>query len=104
MITQKVIVKDAKTLKVIEGASIAMFNSIWAVNGNTSVQGEALFPVYQDTILYKVVVGKWGYLHASIDFDSKQLSADIVVLLRNWILIQILVTNVMLQKIELEWL
>ena len=82
LITQKVIVKDAKTLKVIEGASIAMFNSIWAVNGNTSVQGEALFPVYQDTILYKVVVGKWGYLHASIDFDSKQLSADIVVLLR----------------------
>lgn len=82
LITQKVIVKDAKTLKVIEGASIAMFNSIWAVNGNTSIQGEALFPVYQDTILYKVVAGKWGYLHASIDFDSKQPSADIVVLLR----------------------
>ncbi|MEO6189079.1 MAG: choice-of-anchor B family protein [Saprospiraceae bacterium] len=81
-ITAKIIVRDSLTNQIIKGASIRLFN----VNGDkaaiTGADGSASFYIFQDTIAYDLVVGKWGFLHKGIKFESDKQAPFIEVKLR----------------------
>lgn len=80
-ITAKVIVKDNITKQIIRDARIRMFN----VNGDkmatTGIDGSASFFVFKDSIPYDLVVGKWGFFHKGLKFESEKQSPTIEVFL-----------------------
>lgn len=80
-ISQKVIVKDAVSLDVIEAAQIVFINKNRTINAETSADGSATVAILQDNTNYELIAGKWGYLHNSLSFDSRNPSGDIIILL-----------------------
>jgi choice-of-anchor B domain-containing protein len=81
LISQKIVVKDAKTLNPIEGAQILLANVNRKVNQLTGANGEVVMSFYQDNILFDLYVGTWGYLHKKLSYDSENPPAEITVLL-----------------------
>lgn len=81
LITQKIVVKDAKTLNAIEGANILLTNPNRKVSQVTGPNGEVVMSFYQDNILFDLYVGTWGYLHKKLVYDSENPQSEITVLL-----------------------
>jgi choice-of-anchor B domain-containing protein len=79
-VTQRVVVKDKKTLQTIEGAHVVFQNTTRNVSGVTGADGSAAVLITQDLDLYDLIVGKWGYLHHAEIYNSLAPSSEIVVL------------------------
>lgn len=80
-ISQKVIVKEFGTLKEIENAQVVFINPNRSIEATTMMDGSATVSILQDIFDYQVVAGKWGFLHNSVIFDSRNPQGEIVVLL-----------------------
>lgn len=81
-INQKVIVKESGSLKEIEAAQVVFINPNRSLEVETMSDGSATVSILQDIYNYQVVAGKWGYLHSSISYDSRNPSGDIIILLK----------------------
>ena len=80
-VTQRIVVKDKKTLQTIEGAHVLVQNKNRSVESITEADGSTSLIVIQDINNYNLVVGKWGYLHKGEIYNSLAPSAEIVVLI-----------------------
>ncbi|MBK7232506.1 MAG: choice-of-anchor B family protein [Saprospiraceae bacterium] len=82
-IDQKIIVKDELTGQIIESAQIFLSNTNREANGQTDAFGEATISFFQDNLLFDLFVGKWGYFHTRLNYDSENLSGPITVFLKS---------------------
>jgi hypothetical protein len=76
----KVTVKDAKTLQNIPDTRVLFSNPNRDKNSITDQTGMVVVQVFQDTFPYDLFVGKWGYLHKKVIFDSQNPVSEIVIL------------------------
>ncbi|NOT37142.1 MAG: choice-of-anchor B family protein [Saprospiraceae bacterium] len=81
-ITAKVIVKDSITGLVMNNAHVRITNTNTDKSANTMADGVASLFIFQDSIPYEVVVGKWGYRHKKVIFQSDKQSGNIEILVR----------------------
>ncbi|MBK9272577.1 MAG: choice-of-anchor B family protein [Saprospiraceae bacterium] len=81
LINQKIIVKDLFTDQLIEDAQVLLINSNREAKGVTDSSGEVTLNVFQDNVLFDLFVGKWGYLHQYVQYDSENASGPITVYL-----------------------
>lgn len=80
-ITAKVTVKDSITKQVLGNAHVRISNSNGDKAANTIADGSASIFIFQDTVPYTVVAGKWGYRHKAVNFQSDKQSGNIEILL-----------------------
>lgn len=80
-IVQKIIVKEKGSLNLIADAKIVLFNANKTILAQTAADGVANIKIFQDSLNFQLVVGKWGYLHHAEVFSSLSPKAEIEVLL-----------------------
>ncbi|MDQ3141281.1 MAG: choice-of-anchor B family protein [Bacteroidota bacterium] len=80
-ITFRIIVKEKGTLKPIENAQISASTTNRRFSTSTNNLGESMLRVHTDSFVYDLVVGKWGFKHIGLKFDSQNPPANPITVL-----------------------
>lgn len=81
-ITAKVIVKDSVSKQVLQSAQVIIFNINGSKNATTGTDGSVSLFVFRDTLAYDIIVGKWGYFHKKVKFETEKQAPVIEILVR----------------------
>ncbi len=69
-VTAKVIIKDSVTGQLLSSAHVRIMSPIDDKTTNTIADGSASLFIFQDSIPYQIVAGKWGYRHKAVTYAS----------------------------------
>ena len=81
-ITARVLVRDSISGKLLENAGVRITNINGEKNAATGMDGSIALFVFQDTVPYDIIVGKWGYRHKAVKFASDKQPPVIEIRLR----------------------